>query len=122
MISRKNIITITIVSSLSLAGCSSNDEYMEQQTKKTNTLESQINALESQAKNQQYVNEKTSLFIDGSNDLHRQKTDHYRVKENDTLHSIATEHGLSLKAILQLNPQIKKPNTVLIGHILTINN
>jgi LysM repeat protein len=34
----------------------------------------------------------------------------YSVKQNDTLFIIAKDHGISLEELLQLNPQIEKPN------------
>jgi LysM repeat protein len=37
------------------------------------------------------------------------------VKRGDTLFSIAEEHGLTLKQILEANPEITNPNLISLG-------
>ena len=39
----------------------------------------------------------------------------YEVKKGDTLSAIARKYGISLKTIIQLNPQIKNPDLIYVG-------
>lgn len=44
----------------------------------------------------------------------------YTVKSGDTLAGIASQFGLSLTEIEALNPQIKNPNLIYVGEVLTV--
>ncbi|GEK15852.1 hypothetical protein AFI02nite_38880 [Aliivibrio fischeri] len=44
----------------------------------------------------------------------------YSIKQNDTLSSVAKDNGIGLDELLQLNPQIEKPNSLLIGQMINI--
>jgi LysM repeat protein len=44
----------------------------------------------------------------------------YKVKAGDTLSAIAKQYGISINAILAINPQITDPNLIFIGQIILI--
>ncbi|MGE3912340.1 MAG: LysM peptidoglycan-binding domain-containing protein [Chloroflexota bacterium] len=46
--------------------------------------------------------------------------DTYRIQPGDTLYSIAQQHDTSVPALLESNPQIENPNTILVGQDLQI--
>lgn len=48
------------------------------------------------------------------------QTQKYTVKSNDTLSGIAKIYGVSLDALIKANPQIKNPNVIYPGQVLTI--
>jgi LysM repeat protein len=43
----------------------------------------------------------------------------YTVKKGDTLSAIAAKAGISLKQLIGLNPQIKNPNLINPGQVIT---
>ncbi len=45
----------------------------------------------------------------------------YTVKKNDYMRKIAREHGITLEQLITLNPQIKNPNLIYAGQVLTIS-
>jgi LysM repeat protein len=44
----------------------------------------------------------------------------YTVKQGDTMTSIAKAHGVDVNALIAANKQIKNPNDLQIGDVLTI--
>ena len=115
-----------LVSTLALSGCASNDEIIEQQKQQAeqiNTLGSKVNTLESQLQRQQNAGKQISQAV---SQLHTKQNNLsqkiegiakiYSIKQNDTLFRVAKENGMNLEALLQLNPQIEKPNSLLIGY------
>jgi uncharacterized YkwD family protein len=44
----------------------------------------------------------------------------YTVHANDTMYFIARNHGISLSALIQANPQVKNPNVIWPGMVLNI--
>ena len=128
---KKQIMMATaLVSTLALSGCASNDEIIEQQKQQAeqiNTLDSKVNTLESELQRQQNADRNISQAVSQlhtkQNNLNQQVEQTakiYSIKQNDTLSSVAEEYGMSLEALLQLNPQIEKPNYLLIGQMINI--
>ena len=128
---KKQIMMATaLVSTLALSGCASNDEIIEQQKQQAeqiNTLDSKVNTLESELQRQQNADRNISQAVSQlhtkQNNLNQQVEQTakiYSIKQNDTLSSVAKENGMSLEALLQLNPQIEKPNSLLIGQMINI--
>ncbi len=46
--------------------------------------------------------------------------DTYTVKRGDTLWGIANTYGVTLTALLNVNPQIKNPNRIAVGERVTL--
>jgi len=44
----------------------------------------------------------------------------YTVRPGDTLSRIAARHGMNLRQLLNLNPQITNPNRIRVGQIIRI--
>jgi LysM repeat protein len=44
----------------------------------------------------------------------------YRVKKGDTMSGIAAKYGITLKALLKLNPKIKSPYTLRVGQKVVV--
>jgi morphogenetic protein associated with SpoVID len=44
----------------------------------------------------------------------------YTIKKNDILSKIASAHGVALADLLAANPQIKNPNRITEGQVITI--
>ena len=131
VMNKKQIMMATaLVSTLALSGCASNDEIIEQQKQQAeqiNTLDSKVNTLESELQRQQNADQQISQAVSQlhaeQNNLNQQVEQTakiYSIKQNDTLSSVAEEYGMSLEALLQLNPQIEKPNYLLIGQMINI--
>lgn len=130
MKTKQIIMATALVSILALSGCASNDEIIEQQKQQAeqlNTLDSKVNTLESQLQKQQNADNQTSQAVrqlyTNQNNLNqqvKQSAKIYSIKQNDTLFSVAKENGMNLEELLQLNPQIKKPNSLLIGQMINI--
>ena len=128
---KKQIMMATaLVSTLALSGCESNDEIIEQQKQQAeqiNTLDSKVNTLKSQLQRQQnadmQVSQAVSQLHTKQNNLSQQMEQAakiYSIKQNDTLYSVAKDNGMELEELLQLNPQIEKPNSLLIGQMINI--
>ncbi|MGR6830845.1 LysM peptidoglycan-binding domain-containing protein [Aliivibrio wodanis] len=128
---KKQIMMATaLVSTLALSGCASNDEIIEQQKQQAeqiNTLDSKVNTLESQLQRQQNADKQISQAVSQLNTKQNnlsqqveQTAKIYSIKQNDTLSRVAKEHGMELEELLQLNPQIKTPNSLLIGQMINI--
>lgn len=106
-----------------LSGCASNDEMVEQQHQNTE----QIEVLKSQLQEQ---DQKSTMTWEAVAQLQadqevlknqaEQAKSKYTVKENDTLFSIAKEHGIALDDLIQLNSQIKSPNRITIGQEINL--
>lgn len=131
---KKTIIAISLLSSLVLSGCASNDEIIAQQKQQAeqintlgvtvSTLDSTVNTLESELEVQTDRNNlmaKTvrQVYAEQSQ-LKTQAAKYYSIKENDTLSRIAVEQGISLATLLKLNPQIDNANILFVGHIISI--
>ena len=128
---KKQIMMATaLVSTLALSGCESNDEIIEQQKQQAeqiNTLDSKVNTLESELQRQQNADRNISQAV---SQLHAEQNNLstqveqtakiYSIKQNDTLSSVAKDNGMDLEELLQLNPQIEKPNSLLIGQMVNI--
>ena len=128
---KKQIMMATaLVSTLALSGCASNDEIIEQQKQQAeqiNTLDSKVNTLESELQRQQTADRNISQAVSQlhtkQNNLNQQVEQTakiYSIKQNDTLYSVAKDNGMELEELLQLNPQIEKPNSLLIGQMINI--
>ncbi|MDD9194731.1 LysM peptidoglycan-binding domain-containing protein [Aliivibrio sp. S3MY1] len=139
---KKNIILLaSLMSSLVLTGCASNDELIAQQknqTEKMGTLESKVSTLESQvgtleAELQKQKETDSDIYqavrkldvAQGELKVQaQQQADeavmYYTIKQDDTLYSIAREHGIALEDLLQLNPKISDPKRLLIGDVINI--
>ena len=128
---KKQIMMATaLVSTLALSGCASNDDIIEQQKQQAeqiNTLDSKVNTLESELQRQQNADRNISQAV---SQLHAEQNNLstqveqtakiYSIKQNDTLSSVAKDNGMDLEELLQLNPQIEKPNSLLIGQMVNI--
>ena len=128
---KKQIMMATaLVSTLALSGCASNGEIIEQQKQQAeqiNTLDSKVNTLRSQLQRQQNADKQVSQAVSQlhtkQNNLSQQMEQAakiYSIKQNDTLYSVAKDNGMELEELLQLNPQIEKPNRLLIGQMINI--
>ncbi|MDD9178671.1 MULTISPECIES: LysM peptidoglycan-binding domain-containing protein [Aliivibrio] len=139
---KKNIILLaSLMSSLVLTGCASNDELIAQQKNQTeqmsvleskvSTLESQVGTLEAELQKQKETDSEiyqTVRKLDvAQGELKaqaQQQADkavmYYTIKQDDTLYSIAREQGIALEDLLQLNPKIANPKRLLIGDVLNI--
>ena len=128
---KKQIMMATaLVSTLALSGCASNGEIIEQQKQQAeqiNTLDSKVNTLKSQLQRQQNADKQVSQAVSQlhtkQNNLSQQMEQAakiYSIKQNDTLYSVAKDNGMDLEELLQLNPQIEKPNSLLIGQMINI--
>lgn len=136
----KNIILVaSLISTLVLTGCASNDELIAQQKNQTEqisaleskvgTLESKVNTLETELQSQKDTDSEiyqTVRKLDAEqNELKAQAQKqvdeavmYYTIKQDDTLYSIAREQGIALEDLLQLNPQIDNPKRLLIGDVI----
>lgn len=138
---KKIILLASLMSSLVLTGCASNDELIAQQKNQTeqmsaleskvSTLETQVTTLESELQKQKDTDSElyqTVRKLDAAQGelkaQAQQKADeavmYYTIKQDDTLYSIAKEQGIALDDLLQLNPQIENPKRLLIGDVLNI--
>ncbi|OCH46932.1 LysM peptidoglycan-binding domain-containing protein [Aliivibrio fischeri] len=139
---KKSIILVaSLMSSLVLTGCASNDELIAQQKNQTeqmsaleskvSTLESQVGTLEAELQKQK---EADSEIYQSVRKLDAEQSElkaqaqqqadeavmYYTIKQDDTLYSIAREQGIALEDLLQLNPKIDNPKRLLIGDVLNI--
>ena len=121
---KKQIMMATaLVSTLALSGCASNDEIIEQQKQQAEQINTLENELQRQQNADQQISQAVSQLHTEQNNLStqvEQTAKMYSIKQNDTLSSVAKENGMSLEALLQLNPQIEKPNSLLIGQMINI--
>ncbi|MUI53253.1 LysM peptidoglycan-binding domain-containing protein [Aliivibrio fischeri] len=139
---KKNIILVaSLMSSLVLTGCASNDELIGQQkqhAEKINTLESTVSTLESRVttlENELQAQKETDKDIyqavnkldteqgklkEQAQQQVEQVDKFYTIKQDDTLYSISVEFGLTVDELLQLNPKIENPRRLLIGQIINI--
>lgn len=44
----------------------------------------------------------------------------YKIKQGDTLHSIASKNNMTLSELLELNPQLQKRNTIFVGEEIRV--
>ncbi len=136
----KNIILVaSLMSTLVLTGCASNDELIAQQKNQTEqisaleskvgTLESKVNTLETELQSQKDTDSEIYQTVRKlnaeQNELKAQAQKqvdeavmYYTIKQDDTLYSIAREQGIALEDLLQLNPQIDNPKRLLIGDVI----
>jgi LysM repeat protein len=138
---KKIILLASLMSSLVLTGCASNDELIAQQKNQTeqmsaleskvSTLETQVGTLESELQKQKDTDSElyqTVRKLDAAQGelkaQAQQEADkavmYYTIKQDDTLYSISKEQGIALEDLLQLNPQIDNPKRLLIGDVLNI--
>ncbi|MUJ38040.1 LysM peptidoglycan-binding domain-containing protein [Aliivibrio fischeri] len=139
---KKNIILVaSLMSSLVLTGCASNDELIGQQkqhAEKINTLESTVSTLESRVttlENELQAQKETDKDIyqavnkldteqgklkEQAQQQVEQVDKFYTIKQDDTLYSISVEFGLTVDELFQLNPKIENPRRLLIGQIINI--
>lgn len=122
--SNKKVITLTaLVSALALSGCASNDELIEQQNQQAEQLSSLQADLQAQKESNQQLADKVDQLSMDQDEIKQQMQDAsstYVIKENDTLYRVAMQNGMSVDELLQLNPEIKNPNALLIGQTVTI--
>lgn len=122
--SNKKVITLTaLVSALALSGCASNDELIEQQNQQAEQLSSLQADLQAQKESNQQLADKVDQLSMDQDEIKQQMQDAsstYVIKENDTLYRVAMQNGMSVDELLQLNPEIKNPNILLIGQTITI--
>ena len=132
---KQNVFIIaSLLSTLALSGCASNDaiiaqqkQHAEQITVLAETVDSlgeTVNALESQLITQQGINADIAqdvgqLYVE-RDELAQIAAATYTVIQGDTLSGIAAANDISLEKLIQLNPQISNPNLLLIGHIINI--
>ncbi|MGO1190262.1 MULTISPECIES: LysM peptidoglycan-binding domain-containing protein [Vibrio] len=106
-----------------LSGCASNDEMVEQQKQNTEQIEVLKSQLQEQDQKTTMTWEAVAQLQDDQETLKNQAEqakNKYRVKEHDTLFSIAQEHGMTLEDLIQLNSQIKSPNKITIGQEINL--
>ena len=121
---KKQIMMATaLVSTLALSGCASNDEIIEQQKQQAEQINTLENELQRQQNADQQISQAVSQLHTEQNNLStqvEQTAKIYSIKQNDTLSSVAKDNGMDLEELLQLNPQIEKPNSLLIGQMVNI--
>jgi N-acetylmuramoyl-L-alanine amidase len=121
---KKQIMMATaLVSTLALSGCASNDEIIEQQKQQAEQINTLENELQRQQNADQQISQAVSQLHTEQNNLStqvEQTAKMYSIKQNDTLSSVAKDNGMDLEELLQLNPQIEKPNSLLIGQMVNI--
>ena len=121
---KKQIMMATaLVSTLALSGCASNDEIIEQQKQQAEQINTLENELQRQQNADQQISQAVSQLHTEQNNLStqvEQTAKMYSIKQNDTLSSVAKDNGMDLEELLQLNPQIEKPNSLLIGQMINI--
>lgn len=128
---KKNItIIISLLSSLIVSGCASNDEIIaqqKQQNEKIKTLNvtvsilgAAVNTLENEFEIQQDEYNQISNTVVYQSQMNVLAAKYYSIKEHDTLSSIAVEQNVSVAKLMMLNPQIDDANILLIGHIIKI--
>ena len=121
---KKQIMMATaLVSTLALSGCASNDEIIEQQKQQAEQINTLENELQRQQNADQQISQAVSQLHTEQNNLStqvEQTAKMYSIKQNDTLSSVAKDNGMELEELLQLNPQIEKPNSLLIGQMINI--
>ncbi|OCH06813.1 peptigoglycan-binding protein LysM [Aliivibrio fischeri] len=139
---KKSIILVaSLMSSLVLTGCASNDELIGQQkqhAEQINTLESTVSTLESrvttleselqaQKETDKDIYQEVNKLNTEQGKLKQQAQQQveqadkfYTIKQDDTLYSISVEFGLTVDKLLQLNPKIENPRRLLIGQIINI--
>ncbi|WP_086983753.1 LysM peptidoglycan-binding domain-containing protein [Vibrio aphrogenes] len=123
--SNKKIITLTaLVSAVALSGCASNDELIEQQSQQAEQLSTLQSNLQAQQEATQQLADKVNQLASDQDAMQQKMAESnntYVIKENDTLYRIAQENGMSLDELLQLNADIKNPNSLLIGQKINLN-
>ncbi|MUK50921.1 LysM peptidoglycan-binding domain-containing protein [Aliivibrio fischeri] len=132
---KKSIILVaSLMSSLVLTGCASNDELIGQQkqhAEQINTLESTVSTLENELQAQKETDKDIYQEVNKLNTEQgklkqqaqqqvEQADKFYTIKQDDTLYSISVEFGLTVDELLQLNPKIENPRRLLIGQIINI--
>ncbi|MFH0257005.1 LysM peptidoglycan-binding domain-containing protein [Vibrio rumoiensis] len=122
--SNKKIITLTMLASAAvLSGCASNDEVIEQQNQQAEQISSLQADLQAQKESNQQLADKVDQLSMDQDEIKQQmedKSSSYVIKENDTLYHVAQQNGMSVDELLQLNPEIKNPNALLIGQTINI--
>ncbi|MFH0265471.1 LysM peptidoglycan-binding domain-containing protein [Vibrio rumoiensis] len=122
--SNKKIITLTMLASAAvLSGCASNDEVIEQQNQQAEQISSLQADLQAQKESNQQLADKVDQLSMDQDEIKQQmedKSSTYVIKENDTLYHVAQQNGMSVDELLQLNPEIKNPNALLIGQTINI--
>ena len=121
------LIVASLLSSFVLSGCASNADIIAQQkqhAEQIDTLALAVNILEDELQKQQEIDGEMSesvdqLYVDREQ-FQMLVAQHYAIKQGDTLSAIAAEQGISLEALLALNPQIDNANRLLIGHIINL--
>ena len=132
---------LVLLSGLTLVGCSSSDPIAEEQSRQAQQIDQQskqindINTRLSEMKNMDvrlyrsqqkltesvdHINKKVEGIGSTVEKQIEQESAFYTIKENDTLYRIASEHKMSLEALIELNPQIKNPKRLLIGDVIRI--
>jgi LysM repeat protein len=120
---KSTVIVASILGSLILTGCASNNEVIEKQnllTVKTNELDNDVQLLKSELAKQKIYNSKTSRKVLNLNKKQKATADYYSVKEHDTFWGIAEKFNMSPESLLELNPDLIKPSYLLIGEIIKI--
>ena len=127
-------LVASLLSTLALSGCASNDEIIAQQKQHTeqitvlgdtvDSLGDAVSALEDQLIIQQGINVGLSqdvgqLYVE-RDELAQIAAATYTVIQGDTLSGVAAANDMSLEKLIQLNPQISNPNLLLVGHIINI--
>lgn len=127
-----NIIAFTILSTIILSGCASNnDDAIKKHSEQINQLNSKIKnmndeivSIESSSKSADSTHSKVLVELKKEqNAIKNQlmKTENsYAIQENDTLYSLANKFNTTTENLLELNPQITSPNRLLIGHIINV--
>lgn len=123
--SKQKIITLTMLASaLALSGCASNDEVIEQQNQQAEQLSTLQADVQAQKESNQQLMDKVDQLSMDQDEIKQQiqdKSNSYVIKENDTLYQIANEHDMTVNDLLQLNPEIKNPKSLLIGQTIKLN-
>ncbi|ELR8704373.1 LysM peptidoglycan-binding domain-containing protein [Vibrio vulnificus] len=124
----KKILLVASVSAAALlSGCASNDELVQQQQKHTGdiqTLQQQQASLEERLNAQNAVDKNlASAISEVKHDFTKAQEMNnsiYAAIEDDTLLKIAAKHNMSLEQLIDLNPNKKNTDKLLIGEIIKV--
>lgn len=74
--------------------------------------------LEALGYNYEVVQSVVNAMVNG--DTAKPEYDTYTVKKGDTMYAIAKAHGIDLKQLISINPQIENPSLIFVGQIINL--